>query len=118
MKDTVIVELIVSTRTSILGYNFSAPFFISPAAAPAALGGFVPADRELGLLKGASSGEILYIPALYAEVSIEEFGEAKSGTDQVTFQQVRLKMIYPPRHSCYEFLLTLLLFSSYMRKRT
>lgn len=61
---------------------------ISPAAAPGLLGGYVPPDRELGLLKGTYTGGILYIPALYAEVSIEESGQAKNGTDQVTFQQL------------------------------
>lgn len=74
--------------TTILGYNFSAPFLISPAAAPGAVGGYVPKDRELGLLKGAYNGDILYIPALYAEMSIEEIAEAKGDTGQVTFQQV------------------------------
>ena len=39
-------------------------------------------------MRGAYTGGILYIPALYAEVSIEEFGQEKSGTDQVTFQQL------------------------------
>lgn len=71
-----------------MGHNFSAPFFISPAAAPGAVGGYVPPERELGLLHGANAGGILYIPALYADVTIEEFGEAKAGTGQVTFQQL------------------------------
>lgn len=75
-------------RTKILGHQFSAPIFISPAAAPALLGGYVPADRELGLLKAAYTQDILYIPAQYAEVSIEEFGQARSDTSQVTFQQL------------------------------
>lgn len=39
-------------------------------------------------MKGAYEGDILYIPALYAEVSIEEFGKAKANTSQVTFQQL------------------------------
>lgn len=78
-------------RTDILGYNFSAPIFISPAAAPALLGGYVPEERELGLLRGAYTGDILYIPAQYAEVSIEEFGQAKANTSQVTFQQLYAK---------------------------
>lgn len=77
--------------TTILGHNFSAPIFISPAAAPALLGGYVPEERELGLLKGAHEGGILYIPAQYAEVSIEEFGQAKANTSQVTFQQLYAK---------------------------
>jgi isopentenyl diphosphate isomerase/L-lactate dehydrogenase-like FMN-dependent dehydrogenase len=75
-------------RTSILGYNFSAPIFISPAATPGAVGGYVPKDREMGLIKGSGTGEILYIPALYAEMSIEEIAKAKV-QGQVTFQQVR-----------------------------
>jgi isopentenyl diphosphate isomerase/L-lactate dehydrogenase-like FMN-dependent dehydrogenase len=73
--------------TTILGYNFSAPIFISPAAAPGAIGGYVPEKRELGLLKGAYTRDILYIPAMYAEMSPLEMARAKSGADQVLFQQ-------------------------------
>lgn len=76
-------------RTTILGHNFSAPFFISPAAAPGAVGGYVPKDRELGLVQGAGDEGILYIPALYAEMSIEEQG-MNQGPSQVMFQQVKL----------------------------
>lgn len=74
--------------TTILGYNFSAPLFISPAAAPGAVGGYVPENGELGLLKGAYTGDILYIPAMYAGMTPAEMASARNGTDQVTFQQV------------------------------
>lgn len=77
----------VEDRTQILGYNFSAPIFISPAAAPGLVGGYVPPERELGLVQGAGSEEVLYIPALYAEMSIEEMAEAQL-PEQVMFQQV------------------------------
>ena len=74
-------------RTTILGHNISAPIFINPAAAPGAVGGYVPKNREEGLIQGAYSGNILYIPALYAEMSIEEMAAAKKGC-QIMFQQV------------------------------
>ena len=73
--------------TKILGNNFSAPFFISPGAAPGPVGGYVPEDREQGLIEGAYNGNILYIPALYAEMTIEEIAATK-GSGQTIFQQV------------------------------
>ncbi|VUC29252.1 unnamed protein product [Clonostachys rosea] len=71
--------------TTILGHNFSAPFFIAPAAA--AVRGHP--DAELGLVKGAGAENILYIPSHYASKSIEEIGAAKK-EGQVIFQQVYL----------------------------
>lgn len=43
--------------TTILGYNFSSPFFISPAARA----DYAHPDAELNLVQGAASGDILYI---------------------------------------------------------
>ncbi|KAL9109573.1 MAG: hypothetical protein Q9227_005753 [Pyrenula ochraceoflavens] len=74
-------------ETSILGHEFDAPLFISPAATPGPVGGYVPKDRELGLIQGANTGNILFIPALYAEMGIGEIAKAK-GPGQVTFQQL------------------------------
>ena len=53
-----------TNSTTILGHEFSAPIFISPAAAPGAIGGYVPENEELGLLKRAYTGGIPYIPAM------------------------------------------------------
>lgn len=75
------------SRTTILGNKFSAPLFISPAAAPGLIGGYVPENKELGLVKGAGIGGILYIPAQYAEMSIEEMGQEQL-EGQTMFQQV------------------------------
>ncbi|KAH9905848.1 FMN-dependent alpha-hydroxy acid dehydrogenase [Xylariomycetidae sp. FL2044] len=71
--------------TTILGHNFSAPFFISPAAR----GGYGHVDAEKGLVEGAAAGNILYMPAIYATLSMEEIAAFKT-EDQVTFQQVYL----------------------------
>ncbi|KAI0848779.1 FMN-dependent alpha-hydroxy acid dehydrogenase [Daldinia vernicosa] len=71
--------------TTILGYNFSAPFFISPAAR----GGYGNTDGEKGLVEGAAAGDILYMPAQLASLTIEEIATFKKD-DQVTFQQVYL----------------------------
>ena len=76
-----------SMATTILGYNFSLPIFISPAAAPGPVGGYVPPHEELGLVQGAGSNGILYIPALYATLSIEAQGAAQAPT-QIMFQQL------------------------------
>ncbi|KAI1075997.1 FMN-dependent alpha-hydroxy acid dehydrogenase [Whalleya microplaca] len=71
--------------TTILGHNFSAPFFISPCAR----GGYGHVDAEKGLVEGAAEGDILYMPAVYATLTIEEIATYKKA-DQVTFQQVYL----------------------------
>ncbi|KAI1771499.1 FMN-dependent alpha-hydroxy acid dehydrogenase [Hypoxylon cercidicola] len=71
--------------TTILGHNFSAPFFISPCAR----GEYGHIDGEKGLVEGAAAGDILYMPSLLASLSIEEIATFKA-EDQVTFQQVYL----------------------------
>ncbi|KAI9148804.1 Cytochrome b2 [Paramyrothecium foliicola] len=74
---------------SILGYNFSAPFFISPATR-AAYGD--PEKGEINFVDASASENILYVAALYASKSIEEIGAAKHNNTpngpQVTFQQI------------------------------
>ncbi|KAI5920586.1 FMN-dependent dehydrogenase [Camillea tinctor] len=71
--------------TTILGYNFSAPFFIT-SAARAGLGN--PA-AERGLVEAAAAENILYVPSLYATLSIPEIASYKAPS-QVTFQQAYL----------------------------
>ncbi|KAF4986540.1 hypothetical protein FGRMN_10795 [Fusarium graminum] len=71
--------------TTILGHNFSAPFFISPCAK----GGNAHPDAEINFVKGAAYGDILYMPALYASLTIEEIHKAKA-EGQVVFQQLYL----------------------------
>ncbi|KAE9968532.1 hypothetical protein EG328_006018 [Venturia inaequalis] len=73
-------------NTTILGHNFSAPFFISPAARA----GYGNEKGEIGLVEGAAQGNILYMAALYATLTIEEIAAAKKNSSQVTFQQVYL----------------------------
>ncbi|KAF2727675.1 FMN-dependent alpha-hydroxy acid dehydrogenase [Polyplosphaeria fusca] len=75
--------------TTILGYNFSAPIFIAPAAR----GGYGDPERaEINFMEAAASENILYTTALYASKTIEELGAAKSNNTlngpQVTFQQI------------------------------
>lgn len=74
---------------SILGYNFSAPFFISPATRAA----YGDADRaEINFVDAAAKEDILYVQAMYASKTIEEIGAAKHNNTpngpQVTFQQI------------------------------
>ncbi|KAK0385340.1 hypothetical protein NLU13_7816 [Sarocladium strictum] len=71
--------------TTMLGYNFSAPFYISPCAR---------AERgnpgaELNLVKGAAEGDILYIPSEYSAYTMEQIYEARA-EGQVLWQQVYL----------------------------
>ncbi|KAJ0163653.1 Cytochrome b2, mitochondrial [Colletotrichum tanaceti] len=71
--------------TTILGYNFSAPIFISPAARA----DYGHPDAELNLMKAAGTENILYMPALFAGKSIEQIAEVKT-EGQVAFQQLYL----------------------------
>ena len=84
-----ITKIESSLPTTILGHNFSAPFFISPCAR----GGYAHPDGELNLVKGAGAGNILYMPALYASKTIEDIYAARvsnQSAPQVLFQQVYL----------------------------
>ncbi|KAM5347306.1 hypothetical protein ACJ41O_010311 [Fusarium nematophilum] len=74
-----------SLPTTILGHNFSAPFFISPAARAIR----THPDAERGLVKGAAAGDILYIPSLSASMTMEEIA-AEKAEGQVLFQQLYL----------------------------
>ncbi|KAI4724829.1 hypothetical protein E4T49_07421 [Aureobasidium sp. EXF-10728] len=73
--------------TSILGHNFSAPFYISPCAR-GALGN---ERAELGLVEGAYQGDILYIPSDFSSLPLKELAAARpSNGSQVMWQQVYL----------------------------
>ncbi|KIL84556.1 hypothetical protein FAVG1_12081 [Fusarium avenaceum] len=73
-----------SMETTILGYKFSAPFFISPCATA----GLAHPEGEIGLLKAAADQNILYIPSLATSVSLEDIAAAKALKSQVLFQQI------------------------------
>ncbi|KAH7018338.1 (S)-2-hydroxy-acid oxidase [Microdochium trichocladiopsis] len=73
--------------TTILGYNFSAPFFICPASR-AANGN--PTEVERGLVEGAAAGGILYNQAGYSDLSVEEVGEIAAKNNQTFFRQIYL----------------------------
>jgi isopentenyl diphosphate isomerase/L-lactate dehydrogenase-like FMN-dependent dehydrogenase len=86
MRDIIDVE--DTMPTSILGYNFSAPFFIAPAAR-GDLGNHD--DRELGLLHAAYDEDVLWVPSLLASMSVEEIADEKpSDGSQILFQQLYL----------------------------
>ncbi|CAH0046673.1 unnamed protein product [Clonostachys solani] len=74
---------------TILGYNFSSPIFISPAARA----GYGDPAGELNFVDAAAENNILYMAAFYANKTIEEIGEQKRKHNntlngpQVTFQQ-------------------------------
>ncbi|OHW95226.1 glycolate oxidase, partial [Colletotrichum incanum] len=71
-------------KTSILGYNFSAPFFISPCA----MAGLTHPEAERGLVEAAGKETILYMPSLAATLSIDDIADARVAEDQVLFQQI------------------------------
>ncbi|KAE8356289.1 FMN-dependent dehydrogenase [Aspergillus coremiiformis] len=73
--------------TTILGHNFSAPFFISPCSR----GGLAHPDAEKNFVRAAGAENILYIPAFFATLSMEEIAAEKPSNDsQTLFQQVYL----------------------------
>ncbi|KAL2207296.1 FMN-dependent alpha-hydroxy acid dehydrogenase [Sarocladium strictum] len=74
-----------SLPTSMLGHNFSAPFYISPCAR-AERG---HPDAEVNFVKGAAAGNILYVPSLYSAKTQEEIYEARED-GQMLWQQVYL----------------------------
>ncbi|KAH9221747.1 (S)-2-hydroxy-acid oxidase [Leptodontidium sp. 2 PMI_412] len=79
-----IIDIESSLETSILGFNFSAPFFISPCA----MAGLTHPEAERGLVEAAGKEGILYMPSLAATLSISEIANARVTEDQVLFQQI------------------------------
>ncbi|KAH7362780.1 hydroxyacid oxidase [Plectosphaerella cucumerina] len=71
--------------TSILGFNFSAPIFISPCAR----GAYGNPEAELNLVKGAGAGEILYVASDFSNAPVTEIMAAKA-EGQTVFQQIYL----------------------------
>ncbi|KAK8048503.1 putative CYB2-lactate dehydrogenase cytochrome b2 [Apiospora phragmitis] len=73
-----------------LGYNFSAPIFIAPAAR----GGYANPERaELNFVDAAAKENILYTAALYASKTIEELA-AQKHSDTMNGPQVMFQQIY------------------------
>jgi isopentenyl diphosphate isomerase/L-lactate dehydrogenase-like FMN-dependent dehydrogenase len=68
--------------TSILGYNFSMPFFIAPAAQA----GRASPGAETNLVKAAGAAGILYVPSISSTQSIQTIGAA-AAPGQVMFHQ-------------------------------
>ncbi|KAF3359959.1 hypothetical protein VDGD_00730 [Verticillium dahliae] len=84
-----VTKLNETLATTILGYNFSAPFFIAPAAR----GIYGDPERaELNFVEAAGKENILYIPSMYASKTIEEIAAGKSNSTlngpQAIFQQI------------------------------
>ncbi|KAF7982064.1 hypothetical protein HWV62_30354 [Athelia sp. TMB] len=74
----------LNLNTTILGYNFSLPFFIAPAA-NAGLANSTSA--ELGLVQAAGDAGMLYVPSISSTKSIEQIADARVSPDQVMFHQ-------------------------------
>ncbi|KAF5632854.1 CYB2-lactate dehydrogenase cytochrome b2 [Fusarium sp. NRRL 52700] len=70
---------------NILGHNFSAPIFISPAARA----GYGDPDRgKLNFVDPATEEDIIYVAALYTTKTIEEIGAQSKKHGNTIFQQV------------------------------
>lgn len=72
----------INLNTSILGYNFSAPFFIAPAAKA----GKASAGAETNLAKAAGAAGILYVPSISSSENTSTIGAA-AVDGQVMFHQ-------------------------------
>ncbi|KAH7310533.1 S-2-hydroxy-acid oxidase [Stachybotrys elegans] len=85
---TNVVNLQDNIGIELFGYNFSAPFFIAPAAQA----GYAHPRGELNLAEAAGDENLLYNAALFATKTIEEIDEVKRGDTwngrQVIFQQI------------------------------
>ena len=80
-----ITALPESLPTTILGFNFSAPFFISPCAR----GEYGNERAEENLVRGAGASDILYVASSYSSLSVQEIMAAKAD-GQAVFQQIYL----------------------------
>lgn len=65
-----------------MGYNFSAPYFIAPAANA----GHASEGAEANLVRAAASAGVLYVPSISSTLSVEEIGAA-AADGQVMFHQ-------------------------------
>ncbi|KAH8590836.1 S-2-hydroxy-acid oxidase [Bisporella sp. PMI_857] len=72
-----------------MGYNFSAPIFIAPAARAA----YGDARAELNFVDASANENILYTAALYASKTIEELA-AQKHNDTLNGPQVMFQQIY------------------------
>lgn len=72
----------INLNTTILGYPFSAPFFIAPAAKA----GKANDGAEANFVKAASAAGLLYVPSISSTLSIEEIADAASD-GQIMFHQ-------------------------------
>ncbi|CAG9979700.1 unnamed protein product [Clonostachys byssicola] len=76
----------------LFGYNFSVPFFISPAGSAIKSNAKV---AELDLVRAAGDENFLYIPSLYTSKSKEEIASVRRNNtlngQQVLFQQIYTK---------------------------
>ncbi|KAJ7487916.1 FMN-dependent alpha-hydroxy acid dehydrogenase [Mycena latifolia] len=72
----------LQTSTTILGYNFSQPFFIAPAANA----GHANKTAEASLASAAGKAGILYVPSISSTLSIEKIAKA-GASGQFMFHQ-------------------------------
>ncbi|KAL2277507.1 hypothetical protein FJTKL_15424 [Diaporthe vaccinii] len=72
----------VNLKTTILGYNFSMPFFIAPAVQA----GRADSGAETNLVKAAGAAGILHVPSISSTQSIQTIGAA-AAPGQVMFHQ-------------------------------
>ncbi|KAJ4393555.1 hypothetical protein N0V93_002767 [Gnomoniopsis smithogilvyi] len=78
-----ITNIEASLNTTILGYQFDNPFFISPCAKAA----YGHPDAELNLVQGAAYGNIPYIVSGYSSLSYETIAAA-AADNQTLFSQI------------------------------
>ncbi|KAJ8076413.1 hypothetical protein AAF712_000104 [Marasmius tenuissimus] len=80
-----VTNIEASLPTTILGYNFSAPFYISPCA----IAGYAHEDGELNFVKGANEGKILYMVSDFSSKDKDSIRDAiDKESNQVLFQQL------------------------------
>ncbi|KAL5601431.1 hypothetical protein BROUX41_002582 [Berkeleyomyces rouxiae] len=78
-----ITDIEASLTTTILGHNFSSPFFISPCARA----DYAHPDAELNLIQAANDANILYMESGFSAKTMEDLAAAR-GAEQTIFNQL------------------------------
>ena len=79
-----ITKVAASMPTTILGHNFSSPFFISPCARAS----YAHQGAEQNIMRAASKANILYIPSSFSTLPLEEIAASRDPQTYEFFNQV------------------------------
>ncbi|KAF2760836.1 FMN-dependent alpha-hydroxy acid dehydrogenase [Pseudovirgaria hyperparasitica] len=76
-----IMDVESTLPTKILGYNYSVPFFIAPAARA----GYANPEGEKSLVRAAEAENVLYVTSFFSSIPMDEIIAAKTNGSNSTF---------------------------------